>query len=220
MITREQHGELRAGRITGQTAQRIMVAKNRATWNTIAAELRDPKPFYDVDASTPEPLAWGHRHEPMAAGAFFFNHPEYEVRNPRFMHWHDVTQAQMFRHFGVSPDRMLTLADRLDWVAGLEIKSPYDSDVHAATVRLGRVPDTAIWQCYHGMFVTGLTDWWFVSFDPRCSTEARYFEYRIPFEQWRMDQLRRTLMEFLDGYLSGEHFAPRSYDAAAFDRMF
>lgn len=223
-MNREEQGQARAGRISGTIAQRIMTAASRQTWNTIAEDLRNPRPFYDPDdtPNMPEQLRWGHEHEHEAAGQFWMRHPEFDVHNPRFLHWHDPTQANMVRHYCVSPDRMLTLPGHdTSWIAGLEIKCPFDAGVHAEVIRNKAVPDWCIWQIYHGMFVSGLTRWFFVCYDPRPRLEAaRYFELEVPYEPQRMTRLISTLSEFLDGYTSGETFRPLSYTAADFDRMF
>lgn len=223
-LLREEQARARAGRITGSAAQRIMTAVHRTTWNTIAKDLRNPKPFYSVDdtPNMPAPLAWGQIHEAHAAGHFWERHPEYDVHQVPFLHWHDPTQLEMLRYYGFSPDRMLTRPghDRT-WKAGLEIKCPFDNAVHTVVLRERKVPDWCIWQIYHGMYVSNLREWWFVCYDPRPDAEEwRYFELAVPFEQWRMDKLKSTLREFLDVYSMGDNFTPRSLKAADLDRMF
>jgi hypothetical protein len=222
MITREQQGALRAGRITGTAAQRIMTG-SRSSWNKIAEDLRNPRPFYNVEDSPnmPEQLAWGQRTERQAAGYFWDRHPEYDVLDPKFIYWHDPSDLHRLRHFGFSPDRMLSRAGFDTPIAGLELKCPFDGEVHAATIKGRALPLAYKWQIYHGLYVSNLPEWWFVSFDPRVEDETwRYFELRIIPDPADMQKLRDTLNEFLDGYTMGETFSPRNATAKDFAKWF
>lgn len=222
MMERSEQAKLRAGRITGSIAQRIMTS-SRTAWNTIAKDLREPQKFYGVEdtPNMPEPLAWGQRQERAAVGHFWEHHPEYDVHHPTFLHWHDPSMLQHVRHYAVSPDRMLSSAGFDTYVAGLEAKCPFDPDVHAAILRTRGVPDWCFWQIYHGMFVSGLTEWWFVSFDPRpAHPEARYFECRVRADPKHLTKLATTLDEFLQGYTSGETFVAEAPKAQDFARWF
>lgn len=223
MITRTQQAALRTGRITGSIAQRIMQAANRSTWNTIAADLRKPKPFYHVDdtPNMPAPLAWGQTHERQAAGHFWDRHPEFDVHDPRFLHWHDPTNLAYVRHYGFSPDRMLSNAGFDELVAGLELKCPYDGAEHVDTIKGKYLPLDYKWQIYHGLYVSDLPEWWLVSFDPRVQDDSwRYFELRVIPDRRDMHKLAATLDEFLQGYTMGQEFAPRSATAKDFHEWF
>lgn len=224
MITREEHGELRAGRITGSIAQRIMDAVHRTTWNTIARDLRNPRPFYGVEdtPNMPEPLRWGQLREPQAAAHFWELHPEYDIHHVPFLHWHNPADRERHKWLGFSPDRMLTLPGHdSTWTSGLEIKCPWDNAIHTAVVKARTVPDWCIWQIYHGMWVTGLSRWWFVCFDPRPEApEWRYFDCEVIAEEARMRKLTTTIDEFLESYSMGEEFKPRTLKAADFARLF
>jgi hypothetical protein len=222
MISRDQHAALRAGKITGSVAQRIMTS-SRSSWNTIARDIRNPRPFYSLDdtPNMPDPLAWGQRHEQMAAGEFWDRHPEYDVLDPRFIPWNDPSDTVRLQHFGYSPDRLLATAGSETPVGGLETKCPFDEQVHVQVVRSQCVPIWAMWQVYHGIYVSGLDDWWFVSFDPRVQDDGwRYFECRVIPHPRDMERLRTTLDEFLHGFTMGERFTPLNPKAADFDRMF
>lgn len=222
MISREQQAALRKGRITGSIAQRIMTS-SRSAWNTIAHDLRNPRPFYSLEdtPNMPEPLAWGQRHESMAAGEFWDRHVEYDVLDPKFIHWHDPSDTVRYEYFGYSPDRLLARMSSDAPVGGLETKCPFDEQVHIDVIRGGGVPEWARWQVYHGMYVSGLSEWWFVSFDPRVKdSDWRYFECRVIPSRRDMDRLISTLDEFLQGYSMGQRFTPLAPKAADFDRMF
>lgn len=222
MITRDQQAALRAGRISGSVAQRIMTS-SRSTWNRIAEELRNPRPFYSVEdtPNMPAPLAWGQIHEKQAAGMFWDRHPEYDIWDPKFIYWHDPSDLVRVRHFGYSPDRLLSRAGFDTPCAGLETKCPYDEQVHIEIIRHRQVPEWAKWQVYHGLNVSGFDHWWFVSFDPRVEdSDWRYFERRVVPDPKDMQKLRDTLDEFLQGYTMGERFTPQNPTAADFDKMF
>lgn len=221
-LSREEHGALRAGRITGSAAQRIMTS-SRTAWNTIAKDLRNPRPFYSVEdtPNMPAPLAWGQIHEKQAAGRFWDSHPEYDIWDPKFLYWHDATDRIRVRHLGYSPDRLLSRAGFDTPMGGLELKCPYDGAVHLEVVRNRCVPEWCKWQILHGMWVSDLDDWWFVSFDPRVEAEGyNYFECRVIPSDRDMARLRSTINEFMEGFIAGERFTPREPSAADLDRMF
>lgn len=222
MITRAEHGALRAGRITGSIAQQIMTS-SRTSWNRIAGELRNPKPFFSLEntPNMPAPLAWGQTYEKQAAAQFWDRHPEYDVWDPRFIHWHDAADRVRIRHFGYSPDRLISRAGFDTPIGGIETKCPYDQQVHIEVVRGRCVPVWAKWQVLHGMWVSDLPEWWFVSFDPRVEDEGwRYFECRVIPDPRDVAKLRSTLDEFLQGFLMGERFTPLNPTAADLERMF
>lgn len=222
MITREEHGALRAGRITGSIAQRIMTS-SRTAWNTIARDLRNPRPFYSVEDTPhmPPPLAWGQTYERQAAALFWDHHPEYDLWDPKFLYWHDPSDRVRVRHFGYSPDRLISPAGFDTPSGGLETKCPYDQQVHMEVVRGRCVPVWAKWQVYWGMTVSDLPDWWFVSFDPRVEDERwRYFECRVIPDPKDLERLRSTVNEFLEGFTMEQRFTPLDPTAADLDRMF
>lgn len=221
-ITREEHGQLRAGRITGSIVQRLMTS-SRGAWNRIAYDLRNPKPFFELEdtPNMPDALAWGQRHERMAAGEFWDRHPEYDVHDPKFIHWHDPTDRLRVRHFGYSPDKMLSRAGCDTRIGGLEIKCPWDGAIHVENIKCGRVPDRYRWQILWGMRVSALDEWWFVTFDPRVQDpDWRYHEIRVHPSPAEIQKMDATVSEFLDGFTMGVDFAPANPTAADFDKWF
>lgn len=218
-MNREEHGKAREGRLTGSLVQRLMVGSWKV-WNSVAKEMRNPRPFFHADdtPNMPAPLKWGQQNESEAAANFWERHPEFEIADPKFVPY--TGDRPLFREYvGVSPDRVLLRDGAI--VSGLEIKCPWDGEVHVATVKAGVVPASCRWQVYHEMLVTGVSEWWFLSYDPRAADpDWRYFELRVTADADAMAQLERTLAEFLEGYTSGQEFAPRAKTAADFELMF
>jgi hypothetical protein len=220
-MNRDEHGKAREGRLTGSLVQRIMTGGPKA-WNTVARDMRNPKPFFQVEdtPNMPAPLAWGQRNEDEAIANFWERHPEYEIGDPRFMAYGHADGPQLFRDYlAVSPDRILLRDNKL--VSGLEIKCPWDPLVHVATIKAAVLPETCRWQVYHEMLVTGTREWWFVSYDPRATDpDWRYFDLRITAQESQMDRLTETLSRFLEGFTAGIDFTQGAKTARDFERMF
>jgi hypothetical protein len=219
-VNREDHGKARAGKLTGSLVQRLMTGGYRA-WNSIAREMREPRPFYGVEDSPnmPAALAWGQNNEDTAIALFWERHPEYDVENPRFVAY-TGDGAQLWRDYlAVSPDRVLAVDGKP--VSGVEIKCPFNGEIHVKTVRAGVVPDTCIWQVYHEMLVLEVDHWWFTSFDPRATDpEWQYFELEVRRNADRMDRMTATINRFLETFVTGEKFEPETRTAKRYAEMF
>jgi hypothetical protein len=183
--------------------------------------MREPKPFYSLEDSPnmPAPLAWGQISEPTAAALFWERHPEYDMTDPKFVAYTGDGPQLWREYLGVSPDRVL-LSDGKP-VSGVEIKCPYDGEVHVSTVRAGQVPDTCIWQIYHEMLVLDVDHWWFLSFDPRATDLAwQYFEIEVRRDAERMDRMTTKINKFLESYSAGRAFEPEARTAKRYAQMF
>ena len=66
------------------------------------------------------------------------------------------------RRIGASPDGLIK-----NRTQGLELKNPYTSKVHAEFLAMDKMKSEYILQCQFSMYVTGLSQWDFASFDPR-----------------------------------------------------
>lgn len=222
-LTRAEHASARGGRLTGSLVQRLMTGGPKV-WNSIAREMRDPPPFYSLDdaPNMPEPLRWGQEHEPQAAAMFWDRHPEYDMVDPKFLPYEGDDSSLFRQYLGYSPDRMLHRGGVC--VAGLETKCPWQGEVHVETVRAAVLPDWARWQVYHGLLVTGLTQWWFVSWDPRATDrEWRYFELLVIPDARLLQRVRQRVTEFLEGYTAGIDFTEKRSGAdlaARYSKMF
>lgn len=220
IITREDHAKARVGMLTGSRIQRIMTGGPRV-WNSVAKEMRNPPRFWSLEdaPNMPPPLAWGQTHEPQAAAMFWDRHPEYEVRDPKFLRYHDKTPELFARHLGYSPDRVLVRKGRL--VGLLETKCPYDGEIHVATIQAGILPEWCRWQVYGGLLVSGFGEAWFVCWDPRAQDpDWRYFELRIVPDPALLERTRTTCLRFLEGFTAGVTFQHEGRLAARYEQMF
>ena len=96
---------------------------------------------------------WGHENEPLAREAY--EALEFVSVNQCGLIYRDESLR-----CAISPDGILD--DR-----GLEIKNPFTSQVHIATLLDGKIKPEYVTQCQYSLWVTGLDRWDFVSFDWR-----------------------------------------------------
>lgn len=218
-MTPEEHGKIRAGCITGTRISTIVNGGYRA-WNRLALEMREAKPVIlgQVGPTTPAPLRHGIIFEKMAAAKFWENHPELEMSDPKWLAWFDSENEIYKKHCGVSVDRMLT---KDGVTVPLEIKCPYDPDIHQAyrqarTIPLGYRPQVA-WE----IVVSDAPGAWFVSFDPReKSEEWGWFEVYIDRDHEYEAAMMEKVNKFLETFLMGELFPPPRTTEADIRRIF
>lgn len=104
---------------------------------------------------------WGHANEILARDS-------YEAQN-----FTTVTQAGLIYkdeslRCAISPDGL-----DMDAKRGLEIKSPWTTQVHVATIRSGKIKPEYITQMQFCMWVTGWDEWDFCSYDSRLRGDAK-----------------------------------------------
>lgn len=80
---------------------------------------------------------------------------------------------------------------------GLEIKCPFNSANHIATVVSGEMPKEHIAQIQGNMLVNGRQWWDFVSYDPRIDGKSRIFIARINRDDEYIEKLQIKLTEFV-----------------------
>lgn len=80
---------------------------------------------------------------------------------------------------------------------GLEIKCPYNSANHIATVVSGEMPKEHIPQVQGNLWVNGRSWWDFVSYDPRIEGEGRLFITRIERDDEYIEKLQIKLTAFV-----------------------
>lgn len=91
---------------------------------------------------------------------------------------------------GASPDALIGQN------AGGESKAPYSEAVHLHTI-LNGVPEEHLPQIQGGMLVTGLQEWWFVSYDPRQAEADRlYYQLVQRDDRYINEQLLPGLLQF------------------------
>ncbi|MEH6451267.1 MAG: lambda exonuclease family protein [Oleispira sp.] len=95
------------------------------------------------------------------------------------------------KQIGASPDGFVG-----DY-GGLEIKCPYNSANHIATVVANEMPKEHIPQVQGNMLVNGRQWWDFVSYDPRIDGKGRIFITRINRDDEYIEKLQVKLTAFL-----------------------
>ena len=95
------------------------------------------------------------------------------------------------KQIGASPDGFI--GD----IGGLEIKCPYNSANHIATVVSGEMPKEHMAQVQGNMLVNSRQWWDFVSYDPRIDGKGRIFITRINRDDEYIEKLQVKLTAFL-----------------------
>ena len=95
------------------------------------------------------------------------------------------------KQIGASPDGFIG-----DF-GGLEIKCPYNSANHIATVIAGEMPKEHMAQVQGNMLVNGRQWWDFVSYDPRIDGKGRIFITRINRDDEYIEKIQIKLTAFL-----------------------
>lgn len=95
------------------------------------------------------------------------------------------------KQIGASPDGFVG-----DF-GGIEIKCPYNSANHIATVVSGEMPKEHMAQVQGNMLVNGRQWWDFVSYDPRIDGKGRIFITRIKRDEEYIEKLQIKLTAFL-----------------------
>jgi len=141
--------------------------------NQVADTYRTPAmehgSFYEAEAAAAVELAFGVEIEPSG----FWAHRELQV--------------------GASPDGFIAGEGM-----GVEIKCPYNSARHLATIDAGKMPDEHRPQVQGGMWLTGLSSWMYVSFDPRLPPNLRLYTETIERDSAYIEALELALTSFMD----------------------
>ena len=183
-----------------------------AAWNTLARRLREGKPFHSAADSPgmPEQLRWGQEKEEQGVDQFWLRHPEYHIGNPGFSAYGDDPDHPMYSLAGVSVDRILRIrgVDEFPTPSGiLELKCPYDPNVHLGYSLGGKVPDEHICQLRWGMHVWEAKFGIFASFNARDDDpDTNYVEFHVKHDEAFEAKMLEKLDIFLTGYQSGTEF--------------
>lgn len=166
----EEWRDARAGKITASvfadclsfrkdgnpTADQMKLIK-RLAWERL-----NRKPVHEINAAA---LWWGREVEEAARQTYEIETGNV-VKDVGFITHPDHT------FLGASPDGLVGTD------GGLEMKCPHDETVHLDTLMNG-MPEDHIAQVQGGMLVTGRKWWSFVSFDPRCEEQYRFYHQVI-----------------------------------------
>lgn len=98
---------------------------------------------------------WGHMNEELARDA-------YEARNFTIITQAGLIYKDESLRCAISPDGL-----DIDSKRGLEIKSPFTTQVHIDTLLNGKIKPEYYVQCQYSMWVTGWEEWDFCSYDNR-----------------------------------------------------
>lgn len=129
---------------------------------------------------------WGHENEPLAREAY--EALEFVSVNQCGLIYRDESLR-----CAISPDGILE--DR-----GLEIKNPFTSQVHIATLLDGKIKPEYVTQCQYSLWVTGLERWDFVSFDWRVRGKPENRLVVIP--QYRDSEMMARFDEEIPRFIS------------------
>lgn len=131
---------------------------------------------------------WGHMNEELARDA-------YEARNLSIITQAGLIYKDESLRCAISPDG---LDD--DTSEGLEIKSPFTTQVHIDTLLNGKIKPEYIVQCQYSMWVTGWKVWNFCSYDNRMrgSSENRLHVIPVERDEEMMKLFDERVPEFIE----------------------
>lgn len=186
-LSREEHGELREGRISS-TSAKLLRSGTKKAWERLASILDDPPPFTEATAG---PMADGVRNEPLIARRFLNRHPEIQVlESPGVIYHHQ--KRYRFRDMIISsPDRM---AD------GIPVEIKYATTNERFTkltkpMANGFVPATHIDQVEWHAWMSGAGKCWFV-----VATDKKIDE--VLYERKDLSHFDKLLDEFFRQYVA------------------
>ncbi|MGL5490545.1 MAG: lambda exonuclease family protein [Shewanella sp.] len=124
---------------------------------SLIAEICTGAPL-DGDQASGRAIEWGHTHEPSAREMLSFKDGAVIERYPFIYGDHN----EIHMRTGCSPDGLIVAASK-----GVEIKCPWNTRHHVEALVDGRIKKEYMDQVQFSMWVSGLNEWEFVSFDPR-----------------------------------------------------
>ena len=139
------------------------------------------------ESSSFKQAEWGHMNEELARDA-------YEAMNMTIITQAGIIYKDESLRCGISPDGLDIEKQR-----GLEIKSPWTTQVHIATLRKGAIKPEYLIQCQYSMWVTGWKEWDFCSYDRRMrgKPENRLFTLLQKRDQEMMDKFEENVPPFI-----------------------
>jgi len=147
------------------------------------------------ESSSFKQAEWGHMNEELARDA-------YEARNFTIITEAGLIYKDESLRCAISPDG-LDMSDS----QGLEIKSPFTTQVHIDTLLNGKIKPEYMVQCQYSMWVTGWKRWDFCSYDNRMRGNVENRLHVIPVERdeefmKKFDELVPAFIKKMDEALS------------------
>lgn len=184
LVKDQRSPEWFAARRTRITASRFNEVLNGTpkAWSRLLSEIQGDRPGFRGNAAT----RWGERYESEAI-AFFEFQEGLDV---------DTTGFHVMDEFpediGSSPDGLIGSE------YAVEVKCPYNSDVHLKTWKEQKVPAKYVPQVQGHLLVTGRRFVWFLSYDPRQPIEKRLVKILVIRNNHYIDGLRTRLLQFVE----------------------
>jgi len=178
----DQWFENRKGKITASRFNDVLNG-TPAGWSRLLGELDGSVKGFGGNAAT----GWGTDHEQEAIDLFSFEE-SINVNPTGFWIMDD------FPFIGGTPDGLIG-ADTT-----VQVKCPFNPEVHLKTVREQRIPSKYLAQVQGELMVTGRKFVWFISYDPRAKLADRLVKILIPRNQNYIDVLLGRLLKFWECY--------------------
>ncbi|HDK16973.1 MAG TPA: hypothetical protein ENG75_03405 [Nitrospirae bacterium] len=187
--------EARRGLVTGSRVGRIVDGGERS-WNTLLKELKREQTMTGQDFLDNQinaaPLRHGNKYEPIALANYEMV-TGIDVDRPAF-----ITNSA-YPGCSYSPDGLWPRMERL-----IEIKAPYNPDVHSSTVMYGTGAKTYRAQCQFGMALTETNLCDFISFDKRYADPSkRLFIITVERDEPYIEKMLVKIHRFLEMLDSG-----------------
>lgn len=208
-----EHARARQHRLTASRAADLMTGSYK-TWNRLAWDMRGEQRILGQKSGVPS-LDWGVEHDVQIRAWVWERHPEWSIENGGLLLYHDQEHPLFAKFCACSPDGII-LPNR--W--GLEVKAPYNPDIHLAYARSGELPTDYVPQVQYSLWCSGYDRWLFASGDPRIDDDLKYTELAVRPDPAYQDRITELATEFLEGYSAGDEFQPRRPTAAMFNNMF
>jgi putative phage-type endonuclease len=157
------------------------------TWARIIAEKNGTAERFRGNKAT----EWGTKYEPEAIDLFSFQE---QVDVVRTGFW--VCDDNPF--IGGSPDGLIG-SDHL-----IEVKCPFNPDVHLKTYREKKIPGKYVPQVQGNLGITGRRFAWFISYDPRASVETKLVKILVARDDAYIESLFTRLNLFLECWKNGK----------------
>lgn len=152
------------------------------TWSRLIDELEGNRSRFAGNDAT----EWGERYEDEAIRLFELEE-NLDVERTGF--WIDDDYPDLF---GGSPDGLIG-SDTV-----VEVKCPYNPEVHLKTLRDQKVPGKYIAQVQGNLWITRRTSSWFLSYDPRQTPDKAIVKIPVLKNQNYIDGLRSRLLQFAE----------------------